>query len=171
MEERIIKVKSENVGHGEKEYLNGYASYERVVKKFIGNNIIMCNNIIEVDEDFTLNKECGFADEEDYNEIYEQVLEELKENYKKGLENGEITLEEIQEIADERTEYEIEDYEFYQYFIIDISYGALEYLKECGQKTLQICYSKKLDCYILCVGHFGTSWDYVGSDFKLEVID
>lgn len=171
MEERIIKVKSEDVGYGEKEYLHGYASYERVVKKFIGDNIVICNKIAEVDEDLTLNKECGFADEEDYNEIYEQALEELKEENKERLEDGRMTLEEIQEMAEERAEYEIEEYEIYQYYIIDISEWDLEYLKKCRQKTLKICYSEKLDCYVLCVTHCGTGWDYVSSDFKLKIVD
>ena len=31
-------------------------------------------------------------------------------------------------------------------------------------------YSELLDVYVLGVGHFGTGWDYVGSDFKLEIV-
>ena len=144
------------------------ASYRRVVDKFIGNNIVLCNNIVYVDEEMLLNKICGF---EDYDEVYEQALEELKEEYKEELEKEEMTIEKLEDMATEQAEYETDNYEFYQYYIIDISNWDLEYLQKCGQKTLQICYSDKLDCYILCVGHFGTGWDYVGSDFKLEVID
>lgn len=168
MEERIINVKKEEVGYGEEHYLNGMASYKRVVDKFIGDSMVLCNNIIHVDEEMLSNRECGF---EDYDEIYEQALEDLKEENKEELENGETTLQYIELMAEERAEYKTDNYEFYQYFIIDISYGTLEYLKECGQKTLQICYSEELDCYILCVGHFGTSWDYVGSDFQLKITD
>ena len=168
MEERVIKVRKEQVGYGEEHYLGGMASYRRVVNKFIGNNIVLCNNIVYVDEEMLLNKICGF---EDYDEVYEQALEELKEEYKEELEKEEMTIEKLEDMATEQAEYETDNYEFYQYYIIDISNWDLEYLQKCGQKTLQICYSDKLDCYILCVGHFGTGWDYVGSDFKLEVID
>lgn len=168
MEERVIKVRKEQVGYGEEHYLGGMASYRRVVNKFIGNNIVLCNNIVYVDEEMLSNKMCGF---EDYDEVYEQALKDLKEENKEELDNGEMTLQDIELMAEERAEYETDNYEFYQYYIIDISNWDLEYLQECGQKTLQICYSDKLDCYVLCVGHFGTGWDYVGSDFKLEVID
>ena len=114
MEDRKIRVRKEEIGNGEEKYLGGKASYKRVVDKFIGERLVLCNNIVEIDEN---------------------------------------------------------NYEFYQYFIIDISNWDLEYLKECKQRTLQICYSELLDCYVLCVGHCGTSWTYVGSDFDLEVIE
>ena len=168
MEERVIKVRKEQIGYGEEHYLGGMASYKRVVDKFIRNNMVLCNNIVNVDEDLLWNRECGF---DDYDELYKNKLEELKEENKEELENGEISIEELEEQARDYAEEEQDNLEFYQYFIIDISNWDLEYLKECGQKTLQICYSDKLDCYVLCVGHFGTGWDYVGSDFKLEVID
>lgn len=164
--ERKIKVLESQVGSGESQYLGGKASYRRVVERFIGNNMVLCNNIINVDNDLYFNRECGFYS---YDEIKEDRLEELKQEYEKELENGEETLEHLQELAEEYAEYE-ENYEFYQYYIIDISRWDLEYLQECGQKTLQIMYSDLLDCYVLGVGHFGTSWDYVGSDFDLEII-
>lgn len=168
MEERIIKVRKEDIGYGEEKYLNGMASYKRVVEKFIGNNMVLCNNIIEVDNELLYNKECGFAD---YDDLYEEKLEELKEEYKEELENEKMTIEELEDMATEQAEYEIDNYEFYQYFIIDISNWDLEYLQECKQETLKICYSELLDCYVLCVDHFGTGWDYVNSDFKLKIIE
>lgn len=50
--------------------------------------------------------------------------------------------------------------EIYQWFITDCSDEDVEYL----EKTfgLLFTYSDLLDKYILCVDHFGTSWDYVG---------
>ena len=169
MEERVIKVRKEQVGYGEENYFKGMASYKRVVNKFIGDNMVLCNNIVDVDEDLLWNRECGF---DDYDELYKNKLEELKEENKEELENSEISTEELEEQARDYTEEEERNnLEFYQYFIIDISNWDLEYLKKCGQKTLQICYSAILDCYVLCVGHFGTSWDYVESDFKLEIIN
>lgn len=166
MEERIINVKKEEVGYGEERYLGGMASYKRVVDKFIGKHLVLCNNIVDVDEDLLQNRECGFYD---YDELYEDKWEELKKENKEELENGEINIEELEEQARDYAEEEQNNLEFYQYFIIDISNWDLEYLKECEQKTLQICYSTILDCYVLCVGHYGTGWDYVGSDFKLKI--
>lgn len=46
MEERVIKVRKEQVGYGEENYFKGMASYRRVVDKFIGNRIILCNNMV-----------------------------------------------------------------------------------------------------------------------------
>lgn len=168
MEERKIRVRKEQVGYGEEHYLGGKASYGRVVERFIGNHIVLCNNIVNVDDEFLYNRECGFYD---YDDLYEEKLKELMEEYKEKLEKGEISITTVNDMATEYAEYEIDCYEFYQYFIIDISKWDLEYLQECKQHTLQICYSEKLDCYILCVGHWGTSWDYVGSDFDLDIID
>ena len=60
---------------------------------------------------------------------------------------------------------EDEDYttEIYQYYIIDENTAKrlLEYTKET------IYYHNRLDIYILGVTHFGTSWDYVLTEFKL----
>lgn len=168
MEDRKIRVRKEEIGNGEEKYLGGKASYKRVVDKFIGERLVLCNNIVEIDENFLFNRECGF---EDFDEVYETKLEELKEENKEELENEDITLEELEEQASDYANEEEYNYEFYQYFIIDISNWDLEYLKECKQRTLQICYSELLDCYVLCVGHCGTSWTYVGSDFDLEVIE
>jgi len=166
--ERKIKILKSKVGYGEKQYLNGKASYMTVVNRFIGNNMVLCNNIINVDNDLFYNRECGFYT---FDEIKEDKLEELKEEYKEQLENGEETLEHLEEMAEEYAQDEEYNEEFYQYFIIDINNWDLEYLKECGQKTLQIMYSNLLECYVLGVGHFGTSWEYIGSDFELEIME
>ena len=168
MEDRKIRVRKEEIGNGEEKYLGGKASYKRVVDKFIGERLVLCNNIVEIDENFLFNRECGF---EDFDEVYEIEDEDEDGEDEEELENEDITLEELEEQASDYANEEEYNYEFYQYFIIDISNWDLEYLKECKQRTLQICYSELLDCYVLCVGHCGTSWTYVGSDFDLEVIE
>lgn len=164
--ERILKVKKEEIKTGEKEYMDGKASYERVFKKFIS-DAILCNNIVEVDPEIFYNQETGFYS---YDELYDEKIKELKEDYKNELKNKEKTIEELEEEAENFAEEEQYNFEFYQYFIIDISKYDLEYLKKSNQHTLQIMYSEKLDCYILGVGHWGTSWDYVSSDFEIEEI-
>lgn len=47
----------------------------------------------------------------------------------------------------------------YQWFITDCSEDDIEYLKRYF--GLLFTYSPLLDKYILCVDHWGTSWDYV----------
>lgn len=49
--------------------------------------------------------------------------------------------------------------EIYQYFLTSWSVGDVEYL----EKTfgLLFTYSEKLDCFILCIDHWGTMWESV----------
>ena len=165
---KVIRVRRDEIGHGEKEYMNGKASYRRVFNEFIS-DAILCNNIVNIDYDFIYNQETGFYS---YDELYKEKLEELKEDYKEDLENGGKTLEELEQEAEEYADEEQYNYEFYQYFIIDFKYNFdLDILKETKQHTLQIMYSDVLDCYILGVGYWGTAWDYVSSDFDLEIIE
>ena len=59
---------------------------------------------------------------------------------------------------------ETEEYvEIFQYFICNVSYWEVETLRELTQNNndIIIAYSNVLDCYVLMVDHFGTSWDYV----------
>ena len=58
----------------------------------------------------------------------------------------------------------IESLEIYQYFICNIDDWNKKRALEYG---LLLSYSDMLDCDILCVDHFGTSWDYVLTDVKL----
>ena len=49
--------------------------------------------------------------------------------------------------------------EIFQWFITDCSEGDVEYLEK--NFGLLFTYSDMLNKYILCVDHYGTSWDYV----------
>jgi len=59
-----------------------------------------------------------------------------------------------------------ENEEIYQYFLTDASKEDVEYLQE--HFGLAFGYSEMLDLYVLCVTHFGTSWDYVYWTTDLE---
>ena len=52
-----------------------------------------------------------------------------------------------------------EDTEIFQWYITDASASDVEWLEE--HFGLIFTYSDLLDCYVLCVDHYGTSWDYV----------
>lgn len=54
--------------------------------------------------------------------------------------------------------------DIYQYYIIsdDLANRLIEYTDEI------VYYHNRLDLYILGVTHYGTSWSYVLTDFKIE---
>lgn len=58
--------------------------------------------------------------------------------------------------------------DIYQWFITDASESDVEWL----EKTfgLLFTYSELLDCFVLCVPHFGTGWDYVPCDILNEAV-
>ena len=68
-----------------------------------------------------------------------------------------------------RFDYNNEDGDYYidifQTYLTDASLSEVEWL----EKTfgLKFSYSNRLDCFILCVDHLGTSWKYV----RQEVLD
>ena len=53
--------------------------------------------------------------------------------------------------------------EVFQWFIV--SDEGADILKRCGEIVL---YNEKLDMYIWGITHFGTSWDYVLTDVKIN---
>ena len=59
--------------------------------------------------------------------------------------------------------------DIYQYYLSDASEADVEYL----EKTfgLLFSYSELLDVYVLCVGHFGTSWSYVYCETTNELAE
>ena len=131
-------LKSERMGQYEKE--NNRASYRTLVEYFIG-DIVLCNNIVNVDDTIWDNLE---VTEEYYNEHGEP-----------------ITYEEYLEDDNAYTE---RNDEFYQYFICNVDEYSRKKATEAG---LILSYSNLLDCDVLCVDHYGTSWDYVLTNVEL----
>lgn len=58
--------------------------------------------------------------------------------------------------------------DIYQWYITDANESDVEWL----EKTfgLLFTYSELLDCFVLCVPHFGTGWDYVPCDILNEAV-
>ena len=90
-----------------------------------------------------------------------ECLEFYVENPRKEINN--FTLVDDTFSEEEKEKYEEEVVEIFQYYIV--SDNALHLLQECNELVL---YSEKLDCYIWCVDHWGTSWDYVLTSLKLK---
>lgn len=53
--------------------------------------------------------------------------------------------------------------EIFQYYLCHLNEWEIETLKELTQDNndIIVAYSYVLDCHVLMVDHFGTSWDYV----------
>ncbi|MGM9881467.1 MAG: hypothetical protein ACI31S_01335 [Bacilli bacterium] len=105
----------------EEEKRTGRVSYQRIVKRFIG-DLVLCNNINDLDDTIWENIYS--------NNVYEEM-----------------------------------DMEIYQYYLCNLSEWDKEYLKKLGNPLI-LSYSEMLDCDVLMVDHFGTSWDYVMTDVK-----
>lgn len=133
-------LKNEKMGAYELE--KGRASYRTIIERFIG-DIVLCNNIVDIDESIFENMNANAYYYIDDNGNY-RTLEEYNNDT-----TGEI-----------REEYA----EIYQYFVCNVSNLDLKYLEQAG---IIMSYSDKLDCDVLCVDHLGTSWEYVLSDVKL----
>lgn len=59
--------------------------------------------------------------------------------------------------------------EIFQYFITDCSESDVEFLEK-SFSGMYFTYSEVVEAYILCVTHWGTSWDYVMVDVLNEDI-
>lgn len=119
-------------------------SYARLCERAF-DDMILCNNILEVDEGCIDNLICGsFYDylDEDGNYV-------TKEDYDNDME-GKI---------------EEQPKDFYQYFIVTPYYDE-EWMQEHYGDDITLMYSDKLDNYILAVDHFGTSWTYVPTSIE-----
>lgn len=117
-------------------------SYKTLSKCF---DAVLCNNIVEVDEYLFDNVESGSV----YSYYDENGNELTYEDYNEKLDNG----EEVEEVIDD----------IFQWYIV--SDNAKYLLEEANELVL---YSEKLDCYIWAVKHYGTSWNYVFTDIKVD---
>lgn len=132
-------LKSEKMGSYEKE--QGWASYRTIVNQFIS-DLVLCNNIIDIDSS-----------------VYDNM--DIQERYFDENDN-EITEEEY--FKNDNAYCDNSCDEIYQYYLCNLS----SYEKEqCENAGLLLSYSDKLDCDVLCVTHYGISWDYVLTNVKL----
>lgn len=148
----------------------GYVDYRTLAKAF---DAVMCNDIITA----TSSTDCGeweqLTDGRDYDRIEEldEKIDEINDNlfdlYHED-ETPEVLAEieekeaELKELEEEREE--AEDFpEIFQYFIV--SDAGAEILKEAGEILF---YNEHLDLTVWGVTHYGTSWDYVLTNIKIE---
>lgn len=138
-----------------------------VAVNWCNNALVMCNNLPEIDSSVWDNMMPVHSVGEDDEEHYEcpECGEEIQIHAcidSDGDETGEYECEVCGHIWDpDDVEPEMSNVpdEIFQWFITDCSKFDVNYLRE--HFGLLFTYSNLLDCYILCITHYGTAWDYV----------
>ena len=150
---------------------HGYVDYRTLAKAFDG---VLANNIIEETNGIIgyWEQESGMIDNSDEinelnNEIasiqYDIDIEEYKNE--KELAEMEKKIEELEEKVEELENEQDYPAEIFQYYIVDNNGASI--LSECNEIVF---YNERLDMYVWGVTHYGTSWDYVLTDIKLELV-
>lgn len=138
---------------------NGYLDYATLAKAF---DAVLNNDIMQKTYDIGYwEQESGFIDNsEEIEELNDRISELMLDNEEdEHTEEIDELQERIDELEDEQNGYE----EIFQYFIV--SDNGARILKECNEIVF---YNEELDMYIWGVTHWGTSWDYVLTDIKLN---
>lgn len=125
-----------------------------VAVSWCNNALVLCNNIPNIDDSIWDNFEpiVNLEYEPEYDEEGEEIKPKCPEcgaelsQYGPNMECPECG-------------YCDEPVEICQWYITDCSKFDVEYLTNAF--GLIFTYSDLLDCYILCVTHFGTGWSYV----------
>jgi hypothetical protein len=156
---------------------NGYLDYRTLARAF---DAVLVNDITKLffcdinGEWNEMEQVNGYIDN---SEEIEELQEELDELNAQMLQDALGTLDgldvdataaridELTEQIDELEREQDEEPDIYQYYIVS-GYGA-ELLQEYTNDP--VYYLPVLDCYVWGVTHWGTSWDYVLTDVKLEL--
>lgn len=110
-------------------------------------DIILCNNIVDADES-----------------IYENI------EWEQVRHHDEVDDQEDDESDDDQEEYSVDYKEIYQWYLTDFD----EYEVRSLQRNfgLLFSHSNKLDLWVLCVTHLGSSWHNVVIDvYNDEIAD
>jgi hypothetical protein len=157
---------------------NGYLDYGTLSKAF---DAVLVNDITKLFYS-TINGEYnepeqvnGYIDNSDEIDALNDELEEIEEE-QIALINADMEMtprykelqtraDNINDRIDELEREQDEPAEIFQYYII--SDGGADIIKEYTNDPLY--YLPVLDCYIWGVTHYGTAWDYVLTDCKIEL--
>lgn len=151
----------------------GYLDYKTLAKAF---NAVLSNDIISITDANGIGyweMKNGYIDNSDEIEELENQIEEKedeKESYGEEDDEFKAIEKEIEELNDRIDELQNQqDYppEVFQFYIVDEN-GA-EIIQEYTDDPLW--YNETLDMWLWGVTHFGTGWDYVLTDVKLNCGD
>lgn len=162
----------------QEEIEHGYINYRTLAKC---GDAILCNDITKLfyssinGEYIEPEQVNGYIDNSEEIEYLEEKREEIEdkqiemihndleesEEYKQLQEEFEKLDEQIQELKDEQDEQP----EIYQYYIINDNFASI--LKEFTNEI--IYYIPLLDIYVWGICHYGTAWNGVYTDIKIEL--
>lgn len=165
-------------GHKISEYglQNGRIDYGTLAKSF---DAVLCNNItglfyITINNEYVEPEQVnGFIDNSDEIDALQEQIDELENNQPALSEDSDEyikiqeQIDELQEQIDELENEQNDAPDIFQYYII--SDAGAELLKDYTDEILY--YIDYLDIYVWGVTHYGTSWDYVLTDIKIELED
>lgn len=151
---------------------NGYLDYATFAKAF---DAVLNNDIMHKTMEIGYwEQENGFIDnsdeikelierEEELGSILSDMINEDKEDteeYQKIEEEHNNVIEKIEELQEEKENQP----EIFQYFIV--SDNGAEIIKQYTNDPL--FYNEELDIYVWGITHYGTGWNYVLTDVKLN---
>lgn len=140
----------------------GYVDYATLAKCF---DAVLNNDIMQLTYDIGYwDQVSGIIDNSDEIEELEEKRDELEEENESSP--SQILENEINEINDQIEELEREqddDLEVFQWYIVD-DWGA-RLLNEINEI---VYYNETLDMYLWGVTHYGTSWNYVLTNIKID---
>jgi hypothetical protein len=152
---------------------NGYVDYRTLAKTF---DSVLCNDITKlfygtINNDYVEPEQVnGYIDNSDEIEQLQEQLDEITEQYENAEPDSDdakrlsAQMDELQEQIDDLEREQDEQPEIYQYYIIS-SHGARILQDYTGEI---VYYIEPLDIYVWGVTHWGTSWDYVLTDIKID---
>lgn len=141
---------------------HGYVDYATLAKAF---DAVLNNDIMNLTYDIgSWEQVSGTIDNSDEIEELEEKRDELeKENEYSPSQILENEIDEINEKIEELESEQCDGLEVFQWFIVD----------DWGARLLQdideiVYYNEALDMYLWGVTHYGTSWDYVLTNIKID---
>lgn len=152
---------------------HGYIDY-RCLAGAVG-DMVLCNDITKLfysDINGEYNEpeqENGWIDNSELIEAKQEQIETLENTLENAFDDEHINylnnqIEIIKEQIEELEQEQEEQLEIYQYYII--SDNGADILKRFTDEILY--YIPVLDIYIWGITHYGTSWDYVLTNIKIE---
>lgn len=146
---------------------NGYVDYRTLAKAF---DAVLANDLMSQTEGVIgwWEMESGGTDNSEEIELRRERIDELETELLTTEDEEESA--KIQNLIDEEEreisllEDEEEPDEVFQWFIVDDNGARI--LKEFNEI---VYYNEELDLYLWGVTHFGTSWDYVLTNIKIEL--
>lgn len=151
----------------------GYLDYRTLAKAF---DAVLNNNIMSITDSNGIgywNQENGMIDNSDEIEELENKISDTEEKMEELDEKSndykvlESEIDEMQSRIDELQNQQDYPPEIFQWYIVNGN-GA-DIIKEYTDDPLY--YNEALDMYLWGVTHYGTSWDYVLTDVKLNCGD